>query len=88
MKTRTQLETKDDILRALKLGFVFCDITNPQANHLPVRDVRAFKTNRSLEGIPLNNPKWTELAFQGNAKGYEVLVLEGWKVPERVYTEK
>ena len=76
-----------DVKAALKLSPVFCDIASPSALRVPVRDVRRFRTDKALDGIPTNDPLWISRHAQGTAVGFEVLVLEGWRIPERVYTE-
>lgn len=82
-----QLTNLKDIKAALKLGPVFCDITAPAANGLPVRDVRKFK-KEGLHGTDtLSQTEYISRFSQGLRVSYEVLVLEGWHVPERVYTK-
>jgi hypothetical protein len=86
--TRIPLTDLKDVQAALKLGPVFCDIASPSANKIPVRDVRRFRADKALDGIPTNDPLWISRHAQGIAVGFEVQVLEGWRIPERVYTEK
>lgn len=87
-KTVTPLISYDEIKRGLALGAVYCDITSPAAMRIPVRDVRKFKpTSLDKLAAQTSQSEWTARFNQGNVKGYEVLVLEGWHVPERVYRE-
>lgn len=69
------------VLLALKTQIVFCDTL--KGKHIPVRNARAFK----VQAIPsdLTAAQWTDRNFLGKQKGFEVLTLEGWSVPERVY---
>jgi len=82
------LTSLPEIKQALALGPVYCDITTPTATRIPVRDVRRFKAT-ALDKLAsqTSQTEWTNRFNQGHAKGYEVLVLEGWHVPERVYRE-
>lgn len=84
-KKQTALTALKDVKAALALGPVWCDITAPAANHIIVRNVRNFKVEQ-LDGIVGDD--WTSRYEQGKRVGFEVQVLEGWRVPERVYTEK
>ncbi len=73
------LDSLSEIQLALKTQIVFCDLIKGKG--IPVRKVRVFQPRITIEKAP----EWTDRAFQGEAKGYEVLALEGWSVPERVY---
>jgi hypothetical protein len=87
-KEQIDLDSYQDIRKALKHGPVYCDIVTPNAKHIPVRDTRKFNPDRSLRMVDIKDPKWTDLCYIGQQKGYEVLTLEGWHVPERVYLER
>lgn len=76
------LETYKDIDEALKKYIVFADLIKGKGAR--VSDVRKF-THKSLDRLSSKDPEWTSRHAQGTAKGYEVLTLEGWSVPERVY---
>lgn len=71
------------VLLALKTRIVFCDTF--KGKHIPVRAVRPFKTDNRPRDLDSKAPEWTDRAFLGKQKGFEVLTLEGWSVPERVY---
>lgn len=83
-----QLTSLVDIKAALKLGPVYCDIAQPAARRLPVRDVRKFKAS-TLDRVTagLSQTEWTTRFQTGTQLGYEVLLLEGWHVPEKVWRE-
>lgn len=81
-----ELTTLKDIQTALGGGIVFCDLAQPSVRKIPVRDVRRFNERKLDKTNTITTEEWTSLAFQGKAKGYEVLTLEGWHVPEKVYT--
>jgi len=89
-KTQTLLTTLTDVKRALTLGPVWCDITMPAANHIIVRNVRPFRVTAldKLARESNSETEWTSRYDQGKLVGFEVQVLEGWRVPERVYMEK
>lgn len=86
-KTQTPLTTLKDIKTALALGPVWCDITMPAANRITVRNVRKF-ADKALDGLTGESAEWTSRYEQGKRVGFEVQVLEGWRVPEKVYIEK
>ena len=83
----TELTIFADIKRALTLGPVFCDIAQPHAKGLPVRNVRRFNKTALGSTDTLDQNEWTSRMYQGLQKGYEVEVLEGWHVPEKVYVK-
>lgn len=84
--TQTELTTFLEIKTALTIGPVLCDITSPHAKRLPVRAVRKF--NAAKLNSALSTDEFTSIHYQGTLRGFEVQVLEGWRVPERVYVER
>ncbi len=83
LTSKVHLDTLAEVMIALKTQIVFCDLI--KGTGIPVRQVRPFKSDQIARDIPATDPLWTERLFLGQAKGFEVLTLEGWNVPERVY---
>lgn len=86
VKVTTALTTLKEVQAALKLGPVWCDITAPAANHIIVRNIRKFEVE-AIDAVR-DDQDWTSRFETGSRVGFEVQVLEGWRVPERVYVEK
>ncbi len=77
------LESLADVLLALKTQIVFCDLI--KGTGVPVCNARRFTAANIPKDISTKDPLWTTRAFRGTAMGFEVLTLEGWSVPEKVY---